>query len=508
MSSSSPSIPRFLTFVAQHDNATDEFNQPSCITMQVFTTPHLQIPPGHGTIFFGRGNRSDEGIWSPHAKFEVQTARTQGMVHIRSCFNQKYIRASSTDNFIEATADEPEEDISKLSCTLFTLTYDNKWTLSIHNNNRQRLLRAGHQPHSHNGIWLRYADISSTLITKVYPQFDLIELDMLPTLPPLVCFKADNNRYLHVSQTGNDLVIRATFTGNDRREREAQFKVVPTRLRSVVLVPMAFPDTYIVRESNQSDRYVASNNRAHMRNALLKVIKLSFVGSTAPSIAFRSLAHPNNHLLVRRVNDNALTVSARDIGLVAQAEFLIEDTVRSRQLNNIQFLYDDMKMLDPTTVAVLTKNVVNGSTVSTQEAQLAFKYSEYLSSHWETTHSWQVGLSYNSTVTASARLPVLKFIRAEASVSVELEAGYQGEHIVGETKVEETVMSTSFTLQVPPRTQSYVNMVVSRAKVQLPFTYTQWDMLDDGTTVSANKIDGLYEGEATHVDYQVEEQKL
>ncbi|CAN0913845.1 hypothetical protein LINGRAHAP2_LOCUS28183 [Linum grandiflorum] len=423
------------------------------------------------------------------------------MVHLKSSYNQKYLRRASEDRNnpnIEAVADEPEEDISKWSCTLFRIS-DN--SLRIQYNGRMWTLRAEHALSLHDGIWLRVDDglPRPEPVNSIFTRFEVADLDMLPSLPTRVCFKADNDRYLQV----NNHMTLVTFTGNDRRQRETQFRVVRTRLRTVVLSPIALPTTYLVRTLQG---YSASSLQNSWNLAPLEPVTLNFAGPAA--VAFRSVANPNRHFMVRRDSDDRFIDSDVEIGVIAQAEFLIEDTVRGRQLSNIQFLYDDMKIVNPTPVAVLTKNVVNGSTVSTQQAHLAFKYKEYQSNHWETTHSWQVGVSYGVTSTVSARLPVLKFIRAETTVSLEVEAGYQGEHVVGETKETESEMETSFTVQVPPRTQSFVHMTVSRGKIQLPYTYTEREVLQDGTSVANKKVDGLYEGEATHVDYQVEESNL
>ena len=58
---------------------------------------------------------------SPQAKFEVEMAKSgNGLVHIRSCYNNKYlVRQAYDKHWIVAAADKPEEDEYKFSCTLF-----------------------------------------------------------------------------------------------------------------------------------------------------------------------------------------------------------------------------------------------------------------------------------------------------------------------------------------------------------------------------------------------------
>ncbi|KAK4279985.1 hypothetical protein QN277_011671 [Acacia crassicarpa] len=68
---------------------------------------------------------SEENVESPYAKFEVEMAKSEsGLVHIRCCYNDKYwVRLSQNHWWIAAIADEPEEDKSKWSCTLFKPIY-------------------------------------------------------------------------------------------------------------------------------------------------------------------------------------------------------------------------------------------------------------------------------------------------------------------------------------------------------------------------------------------------
>ncbi|CAK9327296.1 unnamed protein product [Citrullus colocynthis] len=70
----------------------------------------------HGLLKFS----SDTAV-SGYAKFGVEEAKMgNGLVHIRSVYNNKYwVPWSTHHHWIAANADEPNEDISKWSCTLF-----------------------------------------------------------------------------------------------------------------------------------------------------------------------------------------------------------------------------------------------------------------------------------------------------------------------------------------------------------------------------------------------------
>ncbi|KAK9950654.1 hypothetical protein M0R45_006131 [Rubus argutus] len=63
----------------------------------------------------------------PQGKFELEAAKCgHELVNIRCCDNNKYLVRSGTSNWIVAAADKPEENKSKISCTLFELEPVNK----------------------------------------------------------------------------------------------------------------------------------------------------------------------------------------------------------------------------------------------------------------------------------------------------------------------------------------------------------------------------------------------
>ncbi|MBA0612245.1 hypothetical protein Godav_012874, partial [Gossypium davidsonii] len=75
----------------------------------------------------GYAEFTEPTVVSANAKFEVEFAK-DGVVHIRSCTNNKYLERTHNPSitgkldeeyWITITADKPEEDRSKESCTLF-----------------------------------------------------------------------------------------------------------------------------------------------------------------------------------------------------------------------------------------------------------------------------------------------------------------------------------------------------------------------------------------------------
>ncbi|KAI9078669.1 hypothetical protein K1719_039418 [Acacia pycnantha] len=97
-------------------------DQDSCdvYTIIEWKSPLIMPKHVHGFLQF-----SGEEVVSQYAKFEVKKAKSDnGLVHIRCCYNNKYwVRWTQNHWWIVARADEPEEDQSKWSCTLFKPVY-------------------------------------------------------------------------------------------------------------------------------------------------------------------------------------------------------------------------------------------------------------------------------------------------------------------------------------------------------------------------------------------------
>ncbi|KAM1807805.1 hypothetical protein ACFX15_029874 [Malus domestica] len=125
----------------------------------------------HGFLKF-----SGEEVVSTYAKFHVEMAKssgaTKGLVHIRCCYNNKYwVRRLQTHNWIVAGADEPLEDESKWSCTLFEPVYVDE-----------------HDPAQGVPSGASNSDLCDACL--------IVNWDSLLVLPKYIALKSNNGRYL------------------------------------------------------------------------------------------------------------------------------------------------------------------------------------------------------------------------------------------------------------------------------------------------------------------------
>ncbi|XP_028085811.1 uncharacterized protein LOC114286803 [Camellia sinensis] len=150
----------------------------------------------HGFVQF-----SGEEVVSPYVKFQVEWAksgRKNGhLVHIRCCYNNKYLVIRWSPNnqgWIVAGADEPNEDQSIWSCTLFEPIYV-QGTDGV----RFRHVQLGRYVCLWRDPPPRYACLlanSANIDKDGCDVYTIINWESLLILPKHVAFKGDNGKYL------------------------------------------------------------------------------------------------------------------------------------------------------------------------------------------------------------------------------------------------------------------------------------------------------------------------
>ncbi|CAN1792622.1 hypothetical protein LINPERHAP1_LOCUS19749 [Linum perenne] len=128
------------------------------------------------------------------------------MIHIRCSYNNKYLRPQESEynlNYIEAAADEPEDDQTKLSSTLF----QPEFTIS----SSSEAPNTVYFLHVNLGLYLYDSNYNITAgsSSSTYPrcQFRFVDWESLVTLPKHLTFRGDNGKYLglRLEETGAGL---------------------------------------------------------------------------------------------------------------------------------------------------------------------------------------------------------------------------------------------------------------------------------------------------------------
>ncbi|KAL2892252.1 Natterin-4 [Bienertia sinuspersici] len=423
-------------------------------------------------------------------KLEIVSAESSSedvaLVHIRSCYNNKFLVLSKeVENWIVAGADEPEEDPSEWSCTLFRLGG---------NKNRLRLfLQAADDEH---GVQIDGSEKCLTIArnSTSAAEFNVTDLASLAVLPRYVVFKGDNNKYM----AARPILAhkRLKFNMSSPLNRRAQHEVVTLPNGNVRFRSLTYNKFW--RNAVNAFIWCESNEKTATNDTTFQPVRLDSKGNT---IAIKSLG--NNKYCERNTKrgpkklKGTLRASSKTVN--PRAVLRVEEAIREREVYDVQYNIRDARIYDVEPLNNVVKTTNNFAQTNTAEKQLGFTYTRMSQETFTSTQSWKVKVS----VEMKAKIPVL------VQGKIRMDTTYQGSMQWSKTKETTEEISSSVTVQVPPMTKAVVTMTIGRGSIDVPFSYTQRDVLLDGRVVTNRLHDGLFSGLNTElIDYTIEEEPL
>ncbi|KAI3842777.1 hypothetical protein MKX03_021222 [Papaver bracteatum] len=176
----------------------------------------------------------------------------------------------------------------------------------------------------------------------------------------------------------------------------------------------------------------------------------------------------------------------------------IEEPVVSRKIENVRYHLNDSRRYNEKTVALITDDSSN-RTKHPITSQIDLKTTVTNTTNWSTSVSLTVGVK--STVTVG--IPDI------ASGSLEISAEVSSSSDWGETETTSLEVGNVRTITVQPMTRVKATLMATRLSYDIPFSYTQYDVLKDGSTKVSEKNDGLFTGQNGYgYDYEVAELPL
>ncbi|CAI0557459.1 unnamed protein product [Linum tenue] len=426
----------------------------------------------HGQLQF----KAETAAHSPYAKFEVEpSSSVRGLVHLRSCYNNKYwVRTSPTQMWIAAHSDIPEEDQSKWSCTLFSPTYlfgrDHYFRFRhVQLDQNVCILPEGQWPFT-DFLFVRTQSSNQ----MVEDMFVVTDWESLLVLPRHVVFKGDNGRFLRarVIERSNYL----EFSGTSNTEATARNEVFEN------------PDGSVRIRSNHYGRFwrrspnfwIWGDSTDTTANNMDTVFWPERVG---PNVV--ALRLPGTLLYCKRLTDGGKTscLSAADYTITVFGRLEVGEWVRKRSISNVRFRLLDARIYGqvPRTLA---RTTVRNNTAHTNTPVIRFRYRNTISRHWQSTVSFSYGLS--STV--SAGIPLF----TDASLTVQWELS--SEYTWGQTIETSEEQEQEYPVTVGPYSMATITFQATQGFCDVPFSYTQTDELFDGRIVPTEMHDGLYTG--------------
>ncbi|KAA8544866.1 hypothetical protein F0562_019739 [Nyssa sinensis] len=437
----------------------------------------------HGFLQF-----SGDEVVSPYAKYEVEMAKSgRGLVNIRCCYNNKYwVRWSQKDNWIVAEADEPQEDISKWSCTLFDPIY-------VDAMEDRRCVRFRHVQLDHyTCLWRTGGVYDSCLFAgSNAPDGDqcdvcaITDWESLLILPKHVAFKGDNGKYLstrmihryrYLQFASNDIGYRyLQFASDDIGDPTVGNEVFTTRDGSVRIKSNHFgkfwraSPSWILADSDDT----SSNNS----DTLFWPIKVD-----NRVVALRNLG--NNNFCKRLSTEgkkNCLNAAISTISKEARLE--VVELVLSRAIYNVNYRLRDARIYSQSVLTMANGTAINRSKEpSTVEVKL--QYTQSRSKTWNTSVSLKLGIK----TSIQTGVPLI------AEGKIEIEGEFTGEYQWGQTDESSTGIETVYTVTVPPMTMVKVSLLATKGSCDVPFSYSQRDTLTNGDQITSTMDDGVYTG--------------
>ncbi|XVF37569.1 hypothetical protein REPUB_Repub20aG0020500 [Reevesia pubescens] len=433
---------------------------------------------------------------SPYAKFEVEIAGKDGLVHIRSCQNNKYwirtknlsiTRNSAEQYWITATADKPEEDQSKKSCTLFKPIFVDPATKTV------RIM------HVQSGCYLWLWQLSNPTFSRFVLAnynvhdgnscdiFTIIDWESLLILPRYVAFKGDNDHYLCVRWIQDHPYLQ--FASDDIGHPDVIMEIFATNDGNVLIKPTssnkfwrACPQWIWVDSDN------TSNNKKDTLFCPFKVDN--------QTIALLNLS--SNNFCKRFTNGVSNCLKANIPTVTKEAQLKVVEPVLSREIYNVKYNFGNSRVYNEKAL-VVAKN--SASNYSHKENTFDVK----LSCAVIKTSTWKSNFSLKLGAKTTFEVGVPRITDGKVELSGEIQSGIEW----GETKTTHTVLEVVHKVSVPSMSKVTVSLIATIGKCDVPFTFMQKDTLYNGTTVPPEVQGGTYIGSNYYnIHFKTDDEKL
>ncbi|XP_022145233.1 uncharacterized protein LOC111014736 [Momordica charantia] len=418
---------------------------------------------------------SGDEIFSPHTKFELEQAKADpSLVHIRCCYNNKYLVSWSEDrSYIVAGAEQKEEDRYKWTCTLFRPVYFDTYNVGF----RFR--------HAHREFFLCLwrddgprGDCLRALWPSVDPNRDLCDLheitdwELLLSIPKYIAFKGDNGCYLRGYWNGYHPYLQ--FSSSDIRDS------------SVVMETFLTKDGSIRIKSNHFGRFWrlspnwiwadSTDTTSQNIDTLFWPVKVD----SSNVIALRSMSNKN---YVKRLtaDDKTSCLNAAEHSINFYTRLEMVEPVFSRKIYNVNFRLSDARIYDQTVMLMATATATN-KTQASNTVNLKLSYTDTKSSTWTSSISMKLGIA----TTIETGVPFI------ADGKIEVSAEFSGGYEWGKTKTSSKTLEIAYDVSVPPMTTIIVSLLATKGTCDIPYSYTQCDSLYDGRTITYDMDDGVY----------------
>ncbi|XP_026438512.1 uncharacterized protein LOC113337035 [Papaver somniferum] len=432
-------------------------------------------------------------------RFEVVPATTTtatGFVHIRCLQNNKYW--SNSGYWVTATAVKPEEDTSNKNCTLFQpvflkLNDNNHHVVKLRHANTGNLvrnLRMHNDKNDYNGC----LTLGPKLLQPDDDNTDVctfIDWESVVMLPDVIRIKGDNGNHLRAYADGF-----MDFQSKADNSSMYDYEVSPTRDGGIRLKNTHFGTYWTDMDSVCFVRLQKADHEDHDTKTIFLPVK--FDGNR---IRIRSFKNGN---FCKRYDASYWSYSNKTCLATTYkygeqpCHMEIEEPVLARTISNVIYQLTSARIYDERTDALITDDSRN-KTLHPQTSEVNLKTTVTNTTNWRTSVSIKQGVKMTGTY------GVPKVNSGSLEISREATKSWNQE----KTETEIIEVGCVRTVTVPPMSRVKTSLMATRCSYDIPFSYTQRDVLMNGNTRVCTKNDGLFKGESGYnYNYEMDELSL
>lgn len=369
---------------------------------------------------------------------------------------------------IGAEAKQPEEDISKASCTLFE-------PVKVEGEEGRFYLKhvvSGGRLLIDQTSWEFYLDMNPF---DGYGYLTFVDCESLVRLPAHVGFKGANGLYLksYMSERGSCL----QFGSNDVNDIISSYTVWMMPDGHVRIRSDDFGKFWWVVEELELVYGDWSEDRGYYNATLFWPVKID--GNT------KALRSANGKFCNRfSLDGNPDYLGASVDSITREAKLQVEDLVLERKIYYVRYRMEDSRIFGETPFLAGTARLSNTrDEVNSMAVSITYQDSK--------SYSFSRGVSVTGGVKTSIKAGLPFIVDAQIEVSLEL----SGEFTWDTTTTTTTSVTATGTVPVPAKSSVVVEYVGTRGTCNIPFSYTQEDTNStDGQVVRADHDDGIYQG--------------
>ncbi|KAM1157379.1 hypothetical protein ACFX1X_028302 [Malus domestica] len=495
---------------------------------------------------------SEEEAGSHYAKYEVETAKNggnKGLVHIRCCYNNKYwVSVTGTHRFdnevlIVAGADEPEEDKSKPSCTLFEPVYvdpvdkdhDNNNDNNNNNNNNNKNnnncddidSQVVQFRHVHLGCYATLHSSSDALVlyggstaaddpnnAESHDVCTVVNWESLVILPKHVVFKGDDGNYLTANMVDDkDMHNRGDeedgpylqFDGHDACDPIAANEIFRNPDGTLQIKNSFFGRYWRLAKDKWiwPDAFNPTTRVKNYKDTLYRAFKLY-----DKAIA---LMNVGNKKYCKRYTCGITDITgmcANVSNLSIYSHLHVEEPVKSRTIYNVSYRLAHARIYNYQNDTVIATGEAVNFTQQTTNVVLKLLYKKSNICSWN-----DISRVYSIKPKTNVEADGIPQITGgdNGAMKFEISGGeFKGAVQWGETETSETQVETVCMVGVPAMSVVKVRLLAAKASCDVPFSYSRRDTgNNDQVHVTDDLDDGFYSSiNAFNFKYDIKQERM